>query len=397
MHRQKVVAVLFGGRSVEHEISIISALQLIGALDTTRYTPVPVYVAQDGAWYTGDALFDRAFYQDLPGSLKQVDRVTLLPLPGVGGLSRLDRRSRWLGRAKADTIAIDVFFPVFHGTYGEDGSMQGLFELADVVYTGSGVLGSAMGMNKYVAKCFARSQDVPVLPGELVGKHELARGLAATRRRVAAAMQYPLFVKPCNLGSSIGIGRADDDRGLDAALLRVFEVDSQALVEPCVPRPFEVNVAVLGGDGARASVLEIPLVEDGGILGYEEKYLRKGGSKGASIAGGTAGTARVIDPVDLPASFKLKAQEYAIRMFERLQCSGIARVDFICTSSDGEMYFNEINTLPGSLAYYLWAESQPPLLFTDLINIVIERAELAKEQSRELRRSFGFRSLAVHP
>jgi len=393
---RKRVAVLFGGRSVEHEISIITALQLIEALDSSRFEPVPVYIAKDGSWYSGDSLAEKGFYRGLPDSLRSLRRVALLPVPGIGGLTLLDDgRSRWLWRSEERVLPVDVYFPVFHGTYGEDGCLQGLLELADVAYTGSGVLPSALGMDKFVAKWLEQSQNITGLPASLVGADELRLGLAQVRRRILEGMDFPLFIKPSSLGSSVGIGRAENEPQLDAALIQALEVDQFAIVEPCISHLLEINVAVLADDTLKASVVEIPVVEGGAILSYEAKYMRQGGTKTSSLADGTAGTARVIDPVDLPLTLKQQATSYALNLFELMRCSGVARVDFIYDTERDRLYFNEINTLPGSLAFYLWAESKPPILYTELLSKVIERAEIERNRLRELRRDLdlGFRSL----
>jgi D-alanine-D-alanine ligase len=395
---RKRLAVLFGGRSTEHEISVISALQVMEAVDEELLQTIPVYVAQGGRWYSGERLFDKQFYRNLPASLREVQEVVLLPTPGVGGLVVLgDQREGTLSSGVRKVIEVDVFFPCFHGTFGEDGCMQGLLELADVAYTGSGVLSSAVGMDKYLCKCIVEKHGIPVLPGCLVGRDEFRKGVRQTRRRVMAALDggFPLFVKPCSLGSSVGVNRVDDEGGLDAALLQVFEVDLFALVEPCISDPLEINVSVLDDETQRVSVTEIPVVASGGVLTYEEKYMRGGGGrKGSSLAEGMAGLSRIVDPSDLPEALKASACDFAGRVFSVLRCGGVARIDFICDSARDAIYFNEINTLPGSLSYYLWAKSRPPLFFTEMINVMVARAEEWKKVQLELSRDFGFRSLS---
>jgi D-alanine-D-alanine ligase len=217
--KRKNVAVVFGGRSVEHEISIISGLQLIKALDVVQYRPIPVYIAPSGKWYAGDELLDRQFYKRMPASLKSADEVTLLPQPGTGGLTVL--RPKLSGShstlIEPTVIPIDVFFLAFHGTFGEDGCIQGLLEMAEVPYTGCGVLSSAVGMSKHHCKQLLMSNGVPVLPGILIEREEieqnLGHNLAAVRAKIMSAKgleKFPLFVKPCNLGSSIAVAKAKD-------------------------------------------------------------------------------------------------------------------------------------------------------------------------------------------
>ncbi|HBE35280.1 MAG TPA: D-alanine--D-alanine ligase [Cyanobacteria bacterium UBA11369] len=385
----KNLAVLFGGRSVEHEISVITALQLINVLDVERYRPIPVYIAQSGRWYTGEALLNKEFYKKLPASLSQVQEVTLLPVPRIGGLTVLQPKKH------GEVIPVDIYFLAFHGTYGEDGCIQGLMEMADVAYTGCGVLSAALGMNKYQCKTHLSANGIPVLPATVVHRDEGRKSLTAVRDRILSTPgleQFPLFVKPCNLGSSIGISVASDIAGLNAALVNTFRYDSQAIVEPCVKDILEINVAVLEDDEPVASVVEMP-VSTSGVLTYEDKYLRGEGNKQAGESQGMASLTRVIDPKDLNVELKQAAIEYAVKAFKVLGCSGVARIDFIIDSTTAQIYFNEINTLPGSLSFYLWVKSEPPLLYTELLNRIIERAEMRQRTKVALRRNEGLRAL----
>ena len=385
----KNLAVLFGGRSVEHEISVITALQLINVLDVERYRPIPVYIAQSGRWYTGEALLNKEFYKKLPASLSQVQEVTLLPVPRIGGLTVLQPKK------PGEVIPVDIYFLAFHGTYGEDGCIQGLMEMADVAYTGCGVLSAALGMNKYQCKTHLAAHGIPVLPATVVHRDEGRKSLTAVRDRILSTPgleQFPLFIKPCNLGSSIGISVASDIAGLNAALVNTFRYDSQAIVEPCVKDILEINVAVLEDDEPVASVVEMP-VSTSGVLTYEDKYLRGEGNKQAGESQGMASLTRVIDPKDLNVELKQAAIEYALKAFKVLGCSGVARIDFIIDSTTDKIYFNEINTLPGSLSFYLWVKSEPPLLYTELLNRIIERAEMRQRTKVALRRNEGLRAL----
>lgn len=413
---RKNVAILFGGRSVEHEISILTALQLIEVMDVVRYRPIPVYVAQDGRWYVGNPLLKKDFYKALPDSLATVTEVTLLPKPGTGGLTILHPQSRtlfhWfksksvlsvgaqhtapLQGPSSNVIPVDIFFLAFHGTFGEDGCIQGLLETADVAYTGSGVLSSAIGMNKWVCKNLLRAHGIPVLPAALVNREEARRNLTEARAKILSTPglnEFPLFVKPCNLGSSIGISPAADPPSLDAALVKIFDYDTQAIVEPQVVELTEVNVSVLDDDVPRVSVVETP-VSDSGVLTYEDKYTREGGKKTASMASrGMVSLNRKIDPDDLDPQIKEMARQFAKRAFQILGCSGVARIDFILDRTSGNLYFNEINTLPGSLAFYLWEKSNPPLVYTELLNRIIERAIARKRLKEFPKRTLEFRAL----
>ena len=271
--KKKNLAVLFGGRSVEHEISVITALQLMNVIDVTQYEIIPVYIAQTGRWYVGDNLLDKNFYRRLPTSVTEAQEVALLPIAGSKGLTYLQRHP--------DILPIDIYFLAFHGTFGEDGCIQGMLEMADATYTGCGVLPAALGMNKYQCKMMLKAAGIPVLPAALIDRRDAQKSLAAVREQIFATPgleQLPLFVKPCNLGSSIGIGVAKDERTLNACLVNTFRYDSHAIVEPCVKDILEVNVSVLDDDEITASVIEMP-VSLSGVLTFEEKYLRDDGGK----------------------------------------------------------------------------------------------------------------------
>ncbi len=378
------VAVLFGGRSVEHEISVITALQLMQAIDPAAYEVIPVYIAPTGTWHTGSELLNRSFYAKVPGNLSSVSEVTLLPKPGVGGLSKLSDNS---------IIPVDVFLPAFHGQYGEDGCIQGLFEMAAVPYTGSNVVASAMTMNKYACKVFLKEHGVPVLPARLVARHAAQRDIRSAVESVLSAdgFSLPLFVKPCNLGSSIGVSKVTRAEDLAPALAKVFRYDTHALVEPCVSEIMEINCSVRDHNGIHASVVEVP-VSESGVLSYEEKYLRGGGKK-TGQSEGMASLTRVIDPQDLDPEIKNSVVELAIRSFTALGCSGVARLDFIVDLATGKLYFNELNAFPGSCSFYLWVKSDPRVLYTTLIHDTIESALRHHATAASLDRHIGLKAL----
>lgn len=379
------VAVLFGGRSVEHEISVITALQLMQAIDPAAYEVTPVYIAPTGAWYTGSKLLNRSFYAKVPGNLSTLSEVTLLPKPGVRGLTRLSDHS---------TIPVDVFLPAFHGQYGEDGCIQGLFELADMPYTGSNVVASAVTMNKYVCKVFLNEHDIPVLPAQLISRSEAQKDISKVVSDILSTegfTQLPLFVKPCNLGSSIGVSKVKEARELAPALAKVFRYDTHALVEPCVSDIMEINCSVRDYDGIHASVVEIP-VSQSGVLSYEEKYLQGGGKK-TGQSEGMASLTRVIDPQDLDPEIRDVVIELAKKSFTILGCSGVARLDFIVDLATDQLYFNELNAFPGSCSFYLWARSHPRILYTTLIHNMIEAALKHHATAASLDRNIGLKAL----
>jgi D-alanine-D-alanine ligase len=395
MREKTRVAVLFGGRSVEHEISVITALQLIAAIDPANYAVTPIYISPSGSWFTGEELLDRAFYKNVPASLEKLQEVTLLPKPGVGGLVKISKGNQISNTfGKQEIIPIDLYLPVFHGQYGEDGCIQGLFELAQVPYTGSNVPSSAITMNKYLCKMYLKQHQIPVLPAVMVTRRETQRDLSATVAGITSTPgfgTYPLFVKPCTLGSSIGVSKVNKPDELAPALAKVFRYDTAALIEPCVSQIMEINVSVREYNGVISSVVEIP-VSESGVLSYEEKYLRGGGKKGGPSEG-MASLTRVIDPPDLDEQLRTQVIEIAKRSFSLLGCSGVARLDFIVNVATGELYFNELNSFPGSCSFYLWIRSKPRVLYTELIDDMVQTALATFEEQASLDRNIGLVAL----
>ncbi len=376
------VALLYGGRSSEHEISVITALQAVQALDSELYSIFPVYLALNGKWYTGAKLFERSFYKKLPAAYAELEEITLLPDPGIGGFTRLYDNK---------VLAADLCLLAFHGPYGEDGCVQGLLELADLPYTGSGVFSSAASMSKYHTKALLKAHDFNVLPSMMVRKKDAIHSLAKVRDNIINSLTYPLFVKPNNLGSSIGISKAVDASSLDAALAKVFLYDETALVEPLMTKFIELNVAVLDDDPPLVSKIEWPIASRE-ALSYEDKYLRKG-NKSSGTSEGMASLTRVIDPADIDDAVKIKLQQEAVRAFKILECSGVCRFDFMLDLKKGELIFNEVNSIPGSFSFYLWDKGEQPMLYTELLNRLLERCKKLKAVKRSLKREFGFYAL----
>ena len=393
---KKNVAVFFGGRSCEHEISIITGLQLIEFLDTSKFNPIPVYIARDGRWYTGQELLNRAFYKDFENKKKVLNEVTLYPYLGQTGLT-VTKKACLFGDK---FIPVDVYFPAFHGEFGEDGCIQGLFELAGVPYVGSGVLPSAIAMSKNTAKTVVSQYGIPVLPSVTISKEFVEKeGIEATKKEIFSnnVLKYPVFIKPNNLGSSIGVSKATNDEELFIALTKVFKRDKEALIEPYMDNMFEINISVLDtSEGLRTSVVEIP-VTDGSFLSYEDKYMREG--KGKKKGGtpkrseGMASLTRSINPVDLDENIKNTVSEYAKIAYKAIKASGIGRIDFMYDKNSGTIYLNEFNLIPGSLAFYLWEKSNPILLYTEELTKMIERAFEVYSIKQELDRDTGFKAL----
>lgn len=385
----RTVAVLFGGRSLEHDVSVVSGLQVLHALDPDSCGPVPIYIDQSLRWWVGDDLWHREAFSNGGPDRSRLTEVTLGPGFGTSTLvpvyqSAWDRLTR-----PARSIPVDVFVPVIHGTFGEDGCLQALFELGGCAYVGGSVLASATGMNKRVTKVLAVEAGAPVVPWLSCDRGMLTREPAWIRQlpaRVARHLAWPCIVKPCNLGSSAGVTVAATPEELIAGVLKVFEFDTEALIEPFIKNRLELNVAVAGLDPPVASISEMPVTHQASPLSFSEKYKQQG-RKSIGTSEGMAGAVRVLDPEDLPEEMRRRAQELAVTVFSTLGCEGIARIDFLIDADANELYFNEINTVPGSLAFYLWSAAPHYWTMTDLLVRLIERAEHVQAAKRGLQRT----------
>ncbi len=379
------IGVAFGGVSPEHEVSVISSMQAIAALDRSRYTPAPLYIAKDGSWYTGDVLLDLANYQDLDRLRERATPVTLDPGP-FGTLDLVERSGGGgLFGSRPRRYRIDVVFLGLHGGEGENGGLQGLCETFNVPYTGSSVFGSAMGMDKVLSKMLCRDQEIPVVDFVWFRESDWAGREEHWLDRCEERLGYPMIVKPARLGSSIGIARGDDREELDRAIEEALRFDDKIVVEHAVADLREINCSVLGDPlEADPSVLEEPVRSKGEkLLTFQEKYLRgggggKGGAKGApgptkseERAAGMASLDRMI-PAPLSDEQTAYIRELAVRIFRLFECAGVARLDFMIDGHSGDIYFNEINTIPGSFSFYLW---QPTGIgFDELTHRMIEIA-----------------------
>ncbi len=342
------VGVVFGSRSVEHEVSVITGQQVIAALDKARYEIVPIYITKTGAWFTGEKLLDVANFKDEQALLIGCDSVYLPPDPAVGGLIvRREEKGGLFKRAREpEIVPLDVLFPTVHGTYGEDGTLQGLFELAGIPYVGSGVLGSAVGMDKIIMKSVFRDHGMPVVNYYATTRRAWENDPDGTMHAIEQALGYPVFVKPANLGSSVGIAQAKNRPELRQALEVAAQYDRRFLIEAAVPNAVDINCAVLGFQELQASVCEQPVaLQD--FLSYEDKYMRGGKNSGMK------GLARQI-PAPISEEMTKRVQQLAMQAFKILDCRGVARVDFLLDTKTETLYINEINTLPGSISFYLW-------------------------------------------
>ncbi len=366
------VAVLFGGRSVEHEVSIISGLQAYAALDRSKYDPLVLYIGKDGCFYTGEGLDTVAFYRDLPSSLQKAVRV--LPVPSDKGIELVRYPMKKFGSNVIDSF--EVALPVVHGTNVEDGTLMGYLEILGVPYAACDVTSSALGMDKYMMKAALRQAGLPVLDCVELNAKAYADNAEAVMDMVEAASAYPVIVKPVNLGSSVGISKANDRRKLRASLDLAFDFSPIVLVEKAVQPLREINCAVLGDrDEATASVCEEPFGNDE-ILSFGDKYLN--GNKGAAKTGGDGAksggmsTLKRQCPADIPEEMTRRVQELAVKAFQTLGCMGVSRIDFLMNAETQELWINEINTIPGSLAFYLW--EQTGVSFSELLDRMITLA-----------------------
>ncbi|HEY7347119.1 MAG TPA: D-alanine--D-alanine ligase family protein [Ktedonobacterales bacterium] len=370
------VGVVFGSRSVEHEVSVITGQQVIAALDKSRYDIIPIYITKTGAWYTGDKLLDVANFKDDTAVLVGCDPVYLTPDPTVGGLVvRREEKGGLFKRARdPEVLSLDVLFPTIHGTYGEDGTLQGLFELAGIPYVGSGVLGSAVGMDKILMKSVFRDYGLPVVKYYAATRRAWENTPNETLNAIEQALGYPVFVKPANLGSSVGISQAQNREELSQALEVAAHYDRRLLIEAAVQNAIEINCAVLGFQELQASVCEQPFaLKD--FLSYEDKYMRGGKNSGMK------GLARQI-PAPISDELTGRVQQLAIQSFEMLDCRGVARIDFLLDTRTETLYINEINTLPGSISFYLW---EP--LGMNISALVDKLIQLAFEAHQERQRT----------
>ena len=367
------IGIVFGGLSPEHEVSIISSLQAAAVLDRSRYTPVAVYLAKDGLWYTGDELLDIEAYEDVSELLKKATRVEIVP--GLNKRLRLKEiSSKGIFFRALDEWSIDVMFLGLHGGSGENGGMQGLCELLDVPYTGSGVLASSLAMDKVRAKHYCESFDVPVVPSQNVREAQWADREEIWLDQLTSSLGFPLVVKPVKLGSSIGISHVESREKLDSAIEEAFRYDENVMIEKAIGNLRELNCSVLGDeDTAVASVLEEPVTT--GILTYKDKYMSgDAGEKGAGVKlaetpSGMASQERVI-PAQVSEDVASRVRTLAVQIFQLLGCAGVARIDFLMDEDTGAIYFNEINTIPGSLSFYLWKPTG--VEFSELVERLIQ-------------------------
>ncbi|MGN0279003.1 MAG: D-alanine--D-alanine ligase family protein [Lachnospiraceae bacterium] len=360
------VGVFFGGKSVEHEVSVISGLQAFNSFNREKYEPVPIYITKENEFYTGEAISDIANYKNIPELLKKSTRVFLMNEQGKVQLIQYPVK-----KFGSSVVAeIDVAFPVVHGANVEDGSLQGFLRHYNIPLAGCDVMASAVTMDKYVMKTVLKDNDIPVLDCVTLNVKEYQRDEAAAYAKIEARITYPVIVKPVNLGSSVGIKIAKDRAGLTEALEYAFTFSPKVLVERAIMNLREINCAVLGDyEEAAASECEEPVSSDE-ILSYEDKYVAgsKTGSEGMR-------TAKRELPANLTPQKREEIREMAVKTFQVLNCSGVSRIDFMIDKDTDQVYVNEINPIPGSLAFYLWEALGKPYaeLLDDMVKLALKR------------------------
>ena len=378
------VGVIFGGRSVENEISVLTAIQAINALDKERYEVTPIYISKQGRWYTGNALTDSSNYRHMDSLLASCDEVYLRPTYGDNNLYKVNKPLisyfKQMFNISKDEIAatLDVILPALHGTNCEDGSFQGVIEMTGIPYAGCNVLASANGMDKITMKMILKESGIPVIDYTWFCDKEWYDNQTAVAEKVEAKLGYPVIVKPADSGSSVGITAVHNREELIEAVDNAASYSKRIIVEHLVSQLKEINCSVLGNYyDCEASVCEAP-IRSSEILSYADKYLggaAKGGAKGGTKQSqGMRSTLREI-PAILPDEVTAFIRRTAVETFKALNCDGVSRIDFMIDEADGKIYVNEINTIPGSLSFYLWEASGVSFqqLVQRLIDIAFQR------------------------
>ncbi len=362
------IGVFFGGRSTEHEISVISASQAMHAINRDKYNVTPIYISKQGKWYTGDALFEISNYRNIPDLLKMTEEVYMEP--SFGDYNLYKKKKSLFGSNVLTSL--DVVIPVLHGSNGEDGIFEGVLESIGIPYAGCNTLSSANGMDKITMKMILKSCGIPVVDYVWFTDKQWFAQQNELIDKIEKEIGYPVIVKPANLGSSVGIGRAASRDELIEKINDAEIYSTRIIVEDMVENLQEINCSVLGDcDESQASVLEEP-IKSGDFLSYEDKYI--GGGKGTK--GMQAAQKRI--PADLPEAETERIKSLARETFRVLSCHGVSRVDMIINRDTRDIYVNEINTIPGSLSFYLWEASG--ISFEQLMDKLVALAVKRKQE-----------------
>lgn len=365
----KKIGVFFGGRSAEHEVSVITGMQIIENIDKTKYEVVPIYVSKEGKWLTGSSLLDFKNYKD--GKFKDTKEIILSPNYEDNNVYAHPEMVGLFGKKIMDKI--DIAFPAFHGMNGEDGTVQGIFELMDIPYVGCGVLGSSVGMDKVLMKDVYKANDLPIVDYTWFYRSKWLKDKEVVINQIEEKLSYPMFVKPANLGSSIGITKAKDRDGLILAIEIAIKYDRKIIIEKAVENLREINCAVMGFDeDVITSLCEEPIGWEE-ILTFEDKYVK------SNEKGGKASGERRIIPANIDENIRVEIEELAKKAFITIDGRGVSRIDFLLDENN-KVFINEINTLPGSIAFYLWEGKG--YSFTKLIDRLIDIAINVHEEKK---------------
>ena len=364
----------FGGRSAEHEVSVITAIQAYENLNKDKYEVIPIYASKEGDFYTNSKFLDVKNYKNVDNLLLSSTKITIGRKNGKGGFFSQGILNKF--------TFFDLAFLAFHGSFGEDGAIQGLLEVYQIPYTGLGVIGSASGMEKGVSKALFKSLGLPVCDYIEVKRIDFIKDSKKVLKQIKDNLKFPLFVKPGNVGSSIGVNKAKDEDSLSFTLEVAFTYSDKALVEEAFEGLIEVNCSALGYEEVKASVCEMP-VSSAEVLSFADKYQRGGkNSKGPGMASLT----RVI-PAPISPSLAKKIQEATIKIFKAMDGCGVARVDYFVDKKNDKFWVNEINTIPGSFSFYLWEKSA--VKYKDLLDMLIEFALKRAENQKKTQYTFN--------
>jgi len=340
------IAVFMGGKSVEHEVSIISALQAVHAINKEKYNVVPVYISKDNKFYYSEKLKDIKMFKDMELLKKECDEVYFTHENGQMIINKVK------GTFNKVLAKIDVVFPVVHGLNVEDGTLQGFLEMYNIPYVGCDVGASAAGMNKIFFKKIVKESGIPSIDYAEIYRSDFEQDEVKVQKEVLEKLSLPIILKPADLGSSVGIKVVKTEDEFKEAVEFVFEFTDKILVEKCITNLREINASVVGNyEECEVSLLEEPIKQDE-ILSFEDKYMSESGNKGGKSSGMSSLTRKL--PAELPEDIEKSVIEMSKKVFKVLNCEGIARIDYILDGDTNTVYVNEINTIPGSLAFYLW-------------------------------------------
>lgn len=378
------LGVFFGGKSVEHEVSIITAIQAIENINKEKYDIIPVYIAKNNKMYCGEFIGDIRQYKDINSLLNNSMEVTLAQKGDKVVLLKCNKR--FFEKSIYDYI--DIAFPIVHGTNVEDGTIQGYLKMFNLPYVGCDVISSAVGMDKYVCKCLLKENNIPVLDCKCFTLKDFNDSVENIMEKVEKDIPYPVIVKPVNLGSSVGIEIAKNKEELQKSIENAFSYSKKILVEKVIVKLKEVNCSVVGDyEEAMASECEEPVKTDE-ILSYTDKYISGGKKTGGKMAGSkTSMNAGVLKlPAEITKEQKQTIQDLAIKTFKILGCSGVIRIDFMIDEDTNQIYVNEVNTIPGSLSFHLWRATN--LNYTDLLDKLIDLSLKRNREDKQITYSF---------